>query len=85
MLYKDYISRALKEVLNIYGPDTVGHLNEFKYFFEDYTLLSVINGENVLFASAGDVPTKNIRQALIGSGLIKMEYYLWDDVFLQIC
>lgn len=71
MLYDDYIKEALKETLNIYGPDTVGRMEDFKTFFEDATLLSAFKGHQLAFTSAGNTPTYNISQSLIGSGISK--------------
>lgn len=72
MKYEEYIKEALKETLTIYGPDAYGHIEEFREFFEDATILSAMRGETKqVFSSAGDTPTNNIRQALIGSGINK--------------
>ncbi|MCI8546359.1 MAG: hypothetical protein HFJ44_03910 [Clostridia bacterium] len=71
MLYDDYIKESLNETINIYGPDTVGRMEDFKTFFEDATLLSAIKGHQLAFTSAGNIPTSNISQALIGSGINK--------------
>lgn len=71
MKYKQYIEEAVKETRNNYGPDAYGHIEEFREFFEDATRVSVLQGAKPIFTSAGDTPTDNIRQALIGSGINK--------------
>lgn len=71
MLYDEYINEALKETLNIYGPDAFGRMDEFRSFFEDATVLSFVKEHDAVFTSAGNVATVNIKQALIGSGISK--------------
>lgn len=71
MLYEEYIKEALIQTINIYGPDAIGHIEEFKEFFENATLLSAIKGHRMYFTSAGEMLTSNIYQALIGSGINK--------------
>lgn len=46
MLYDDYIKESLNETINIYGPDTVGRMEDFKTFLKMllyYLLLKVIS------------------------------------------
>lgn len=38
MLYDEFIKKVLNETLSIYGPDTIGHMEQFKEFFEDSIL-----------------------------------------------
>lgn len=71
MLYEEYIKEVLKETLTIYGPDAFNRLEDFRIFFEDATLLSAMKGHQILFTSAGNIPTSNIRQSLIASGIQK--------------
>ncbi len=70
--YDNYMKEAVSQVINIYGPDAIGHkLEEFKTFFEDYTMIASIKGRQSVFSSASDTPTQNLQQALIASGIQK--------------
>ena len=71
MLYDEFIKNVLNETLSIYGPDTIGHMEQFKEFFEDSILYSAIKGNRIIVTSADNMVTSNIQQALIGSGIKK--------------
>lgn len=71
MLYDEFVKNVLNETLSIYGPDTIGHMEQFKEFLEDSILSSAIKGNKIAVTSASNMVTSNVQQALIGSGIKK--------------